>query len=217
MIESTPDQDDSGYWLPPTRRRENGHSMTLIEKEGHNPGSTVFESSKIIDKAEEAERSHGKLSSLLGEIKQTFEEYAPARETSHGKLQESNSALVSSLEAKLNRLESELKSLHLAKVQTASSLQKAVASIESISGKAEHESRMLEELKLHLARIQAHISKHEEACESLEKAFEECKGMMLHELKTVKDIKVMLGTHQRRRASATGKSLMDELASRELN
>ena len=37
------------------------------------------------------------------------------------------------------------------------------------------------------------------------------------EMVTVKDIKVMLGTHQRSRASAAGKSLMDELASRELN
>ena len=213
MMKGAPDQDDSGYWLPPTRRSETRNPQALIEKESIKPEVPVLESSKVIDKVEEAERSHDKLSSLLGEIKQTFEDYAPARESSHGKLQESHSALVSSLETKLNRLENELKRLRQAKLEAASQLRKVVTSIESASGKAEHESHILDELKLHLSRMQDHIAKHEEACELLEQSFEKCKGMMLHELKTVKDIKTMLGAHQRNRASATAESLTNELAS----
>ena len=226
-----PDQDDSGYWLPPTRKgkgadvgvalrfREGAGSVAAEEAGADDEpksdaaGQAAVALSSSADKAEEAERSHDKLSSLLSEIKQTLTDYAPTRAMSHEKLQASQSSLISALKAKLTRLERELEELRAAKLRAADQLREAITLIESVSGRAEHANHLLEELKLHLSRVQGHIAKHEESCESLERKFEECKNMMLHELGVVKEIKLMLGAHQMKRAAAAAASLTEELKS----
>ena len=179
---------------------------------GESGSKVTFDS---IDKAQEAERSHDKLSSLLDEIKQTLADYKPVRAMSHEKLQGSQNALVSALKTKLSRLEHELEELRAAKLHVANQLRSAVASIESVSSKAEHTNHLLEEFKLHLSRVQGHIARHEASCKLLERKFEESKGMMLKNLGLVKEIKLMLGAHQNKRAAASAASLSHEVASAE--
>lgn len=216
-----PDQDDSGYWLPPTRRKEDTAIGAAVRFRGGMVGGDAAGEARAgveteagsVDKVEEAERSHDKLSSLLGEIKQTLADYAPTRAMSHEKLQASQGSLVAALKAKLTRLEHELDELRTAKLRAADQLRNAVTAIESVSGRAEHANHLLEELKLHLSRVQGHIAKHEKSCELLERKFEECKDMMLHELGIVKEIKLMLSAHQLKRAAAAAASLTNELKS----
>ena len=120
---------------------------------------------------------------------------------------------MSALKTKLSRLEHELEELRAAKLHVANQLRSAVASIESVT-RQNTQTIYLRNSNCTYP-VQGHIARHEASCKLLERKFEESKGKMLKNLGLVKEIKLMLGAHQNKRAAASAASLSHEVASAE--